>query len=185
MEKLRVSVMGFFKAMKNRPNEMGEVFAPQTSMLLTHGGGWKGIGYSLIATSPEMVPETVWGKKRIVLASQGPVAIADFDAWFYAGIEQGFVPVWRYYISHKRCIMDNSEFKNLIVYRRDSKNGSILVEFVPGHFENGKVDTKLFAEVLSEEMNVKGAAEEFLLMSEIVGRGAKVLWTYSGDKNAA
>lgn len=184
MEKLKVSVMDFFKKMKNRPNELGEVFTPQTSMLLTHGGGWKGIGYSLIATSPEMVPETVWGKKRIVLASQGPEAIADFDSWFHAGIEQGSVPVWRYYISHKRCPMDNSEFKNTIVYRRDTKNGSILVEFVPSNF-TGKVDRNLFAEVLSEEMNVKGAAEEFLLMSEIIGRGAKVLWTHSGDKNAA
>jgi hypothetical protein len=184
MEKLRISIMEMFKAMKNRPNEKGEVFAPQTSMLLTHGGGWKGIGYSLIATSPEMVSDNVWGKKRIVLASQGPEAIADFDAWFNAGIGQGFVPVWRYYISHKRCIMDNSEFKNTIVHRRDTKNGSILVEFVPGDF-SAKVDMKLFAEVLSDEMNVKGAAEESLSMSEIIGRGAKVLWTYSGDRNAA
>jgi hypothetical protein len=182
MEKPRVSVMELFNRMKNRPNELGEVFTPQTSQLL--GGGWKGIGYSLIATSPEMVSEEAWGKKRIVLASQGDEAIADFDAWFKAGIEQGFVPVWRYYISHKRCIMDNSEFKNTIVYRRDTKNGSVLVEFVPSN-SSGKVDVNLFAEVLSEEMNVKGAAEELLLMSEVIGLGAKVFWTYSGNKNAA
>jgi hypothetical protein len=42
MEKLRISIMEMFKAMKNRQNEKGEAFAPQTSMLLTHGGGWKG-----------------------------------------------------------------------------------------------------------------------------------------------
>jgi hypothetical protein len=184
MEKLKVSVMDFFKKMKNRPNEMGEVFTPQTAEMLAVGSGWKAIGYSLVATSPELVPDNAWGKKRIVLASQGAEAIADFDSWFNSGVEQGFVPVWRYYISHKRCIMDNSEFKNTIVYRRDTKNGSILVEFVPGDF-SVKVDMKLLAEVLSEEMNVKGAAEEFLLMSEIVGHGAKVLWTNSGDRNAA
>jgi len=184
MEKLRISIMEMFKAMKNRQNEKGEAFAPQTSMLLTHGGGWKGIGYSLIATSPEMVPDNVWGKKRVVLASQGPEAIADFDEWFNAGVELGFVPVWRYYISHKRCPMDNSEFKNTIVYRHDTKKASVLVEFVPMEI-GGSVDMKLFAEVLSEEMDVKSAAEEFLLMSEIIGHGAKVLWTYSGDRNAA
>lgn len=184
MDKLRVSVMQYFKKMKNRKNELGEVFTPQTSMLLTYGGGWKGIGYSLMATSPETLPETVWGKKRIVLASQGPEAIANFDEWFHAEIEQGLVPVWRYYVSHKRCTMDNSEFKNAIVYRRDTKSGSVLVEFVPSDL-SGKVDMKLFAEVLSEEMNVKGAAEEFLLMSEIIGRGAKVLWTRRDDRTAA
>ena len=184
MENLRGLVMGFFKEMKNSPNDMGEVLTPQTSMLLTHGGGWKGIGYSLIATSPEMVSEAVWGKKRMVLASQGPEAIADFDAWFYAGIKQGYVPVWRYYISHRRCIMDNTEFKNAIVYRRDTKDGSILVEFVPSD-NSGKVNTKLLAEVLSEEMNVKGAADEFMNLSKVLEHGARVIWTFSGDKNAA
>jgi hypothetical protein len=184
MENLRVSVMNLFKRMKNRPNEMGEVFVPQTAEMLAVGSGWKAIGYSLVATSPELVPESVWGKKRIVHASQGDEAIADFDAWFKRGIEQGFVPVWRYYISHKRCPMDNSEFKNTIVYRRDTKNGSILVELVPSNF-TGKVDMNLFAEVLSEEMNVKGAAEEFLLMSEVIGNGARVLWACGGDRNAA
>lgn len=184
MEKLRVSVMEFFKKMKNRPNEMGEVFTPQTAEMLSVGSGWKAIGYSLVATSQELVPDNAWGKKRIVLASQGAEAIAEFDAWFNAGIEQGFVPVWRYYISHKRCILDNSDFKNTIVYRHDTKEGSVLVEFVPFVLDD-KVDMRLFAEVVSEEMDVKRAAEEFLFLSKVIGRGAKVLWTYSGDKNAA
>lgn len=175
--------MSFLKSM-SRENELGEISTPQTAEMLTVGGRWKAIGYSLVATSPELVPDHLWGKKRIVVASQGPEAIAEFDSWFHAGIEQGFVPVWRYYISHKRCPMDNSEFKNTIVYRRDTKNGSILVELVPSNL-TGKVDMNLFAEVLSEEMNVKGAAEELLLMCEVIGHGAKVLWTYSGDRTDA
>jgi hypothetical protein len=80
MENLRVSVMNLFKRMKNRPNEMGEAFTPQTADMLAVGSGWKAIGYSLVATSPELVPDSVWGKKRIVLASQGDEAIAAFTA---------------------------------------------------------------------------------------------------------
>jgi hypothetical protein len=175
--------MDFLKRV-SRQNENGDISTPQTAELLTIGGGWKAIGYSLVATSPELVADNMWGKNRIVLASQGPGAIAEFDAWFHAGNEQGFVPVWRYYISHGRCIMGDAEFKNTIVYRHDTKEGSVLVEFVPFDCE-GKVDMKLFAEVLSEEMGVKSAAEEFLFLSKVIGHGAKVLWTCSGDKNAA
>jgi hypothetical protein len=178
-------VMNFFKDLKGRPNERGETFTPQTGELFNCGdGGWKAIGYSLMDTSPANVAGEVWGKKRIVSASQGPQAVADFDAWFYAGIEEGLVPIWRYYVSHGRCVMRNSEFKNVIVYRHDTKDGSVLVEFVPS-VGAGKVDMTLLAEVLSEEMNVKSAAEQFLLLSQAIGLGANVLWTYSGDRDAA
>ena len=183
MKNFRTSVMEFLKHVSIK-NEKGEILIPQTEEMLTRGGGWKAIGYSLVATSPEIVPDHMWGKKRIVLASQGPQAIAEFDSWFIAGIEQGFMPVWRYYISHGRCVLDNSEFKNTIVYRHDTKMGSVLVEFVPMEI-GGSVDMKLFAEVLGEEMDVKSAADEFLSLSQMIGYGARVLWTYSDDKNAA
>ena len=57
MEKLRISIMEMFKAMKNRQNEKGEAFAPQTSMLLTHGGGWKGSTSNVCAPCVQMLYE--------------------------------------------------------------------------------------------------------------------------------
>lgn len=182
MDKLQHQMIDFFAELKDAKNDRGQIFKPETAPLTSQG--WKAIGYTMVASSTALVDGTAFGRSRMVAGAQGPAAIAEFDEWVRGRIIDGFVPGWRYYISHRRCIMDNSEFKGTICYREDTKDGSVLVEFIPTMEEAPitKVDFNLLTEVFSDEMNIEAKAKEFLMLSQMAGLGADVQWMQSaGD----
>jgi hypothetical protein len=177
MDKLQHQMIEFFEKLKDARNDRGQTFDPETAPLI--GQGWKAIGYTMVASSMALVDGTAFGQSRMVTGAQGSVSIAEFDKWVKERIIDGFVPGWRYYISHGRCVMDNSEFKGTICYREDAKGGSVLVEFIPS-VEDGpatKVDFNLLTEVFTDEISIDAKAKEFLMLSTIAGLGANVQWT--------
>jgi hypothetical protein len=177
MDKLQCQMIEFFAKLKDAKNDRGQIFDPETEPLIGHG--WKAIGYTMVASSTALVDGTAFGRSRMVTQGQGLAGIAEFDKWVKERVIDGFVPGWRYYISHKRCTMDNSEFKGAICYREDANGGSVLVEFIPTEedAQATKVDFNLLTEVFTDEMNIEAKAKEFLMLSRIAGLGANLQWS--------
>jgi len=175
-------VMAFFQQFRTAKTETGLELKSQANELIQNG--WDGIGYTMVATLPELVRgQTGIARKRCVFASQGDQAVLEFQAWYRERISEGWAAGWRYYLSPKRCIMADDEFKGQIVYRNIGDKGSVLVEFIPWiAFPQGtgvkQEDYCWFAQRLSDGMQVQAVANIFLLALQMGGR---IGWVVGGE----
>jgi len=164
--------------------ERGDAPTSQATKMLR--SGWDAVGYLLAAPTtmphPESGKKAVHGVKRLATDSG---EAAEMEAWFQRYRAEGYTPLCRFYLKQGKCVMRNSEFKSVVVYRATLSEWEVIAEFI-SHFDNSGIKPEDFA-ALAEHIAIdwfdtKGAAEQLAFQASMAKSGMKL--TYFNSSSA-
>ncbi len=159
--------------------------APTSQAVEMLRSGWDAVGYLLAAPTtmphPQSGKETVHGVKRVATNSR---SATEMETWFQRYRAEGYTPLCRFYLKRGKCVMRNSEFKSVVVYRARLSRWEVIAEFIP-HFSNSQMRPEDFA-ALAEHIalnlfDTKGAAEQLAFQARIAKSGAKLAYFNSSS----